>query len=258
MIIGIIQARTSSSRLPGKVLKDILGRPMILHQIFRHQKSKFLDEIIIATSKNEDDDLLADILKKQRILVSRGSLDDVLDRFYEAAKRFEPAKEDYIVRLTGDCPLHDPDVLDEVIQTCVEGSFDYYSNGLEPHYPDGLDVEMFRFGILEQIHQIANLPSEREHVTSYIHTRLRNKIKFGAHKPDFDLSHHRWTVDTPKDFYFVRKVYESIYPKNHDFGMYDVLALLEREPDLIDINASSSRNEGYIASLNKDKGNEGG
>ena len=253
MIIGVIQARTSSRRLPGKVLRKILGKPMIMHQIYRHQKSKFLDKIIVATSTDKQDDTLVNLLTRENVLVFRGSLNDVLKRFYETAKSLNPCQEDYIVRLTGDCPLHDPSVLDEVIKKCIEGNFDYYSNGVEPHYPDGLDVEIFKFGILDLINKAAVLSSEREHVTSYIYTHLVDKIKYSAHKTDFDLSHHRWTVDTPEDLFFVRKIYESIYPNNNDFNMYDVLALLEREPALNNINSGASRNEGYKMSLEKEQ-----
>jgi spore coat polysaccharide biosynthesis protein SpsF len=249
MIVAILQARCSSTRLPNKVLKPLLGAPMIRRQIERIKRAKLIDELVVATSTDPSDDALANICNDARIRVFRGSLEDVLDRVYRAAVECAP---DYVVRLTADCPLIDPEVIDDVIRSCQADNCDYSSNGVEPTYPDGLDVEVMRLAVLERAWHEARLPSEREHVTPYIY---RHPELFTAcHvKNDVDLSHLRWTVDNAEDFQFVTRIYNALYPSKPAFVTQDVLALLELHPDWSEVNRHISRNEGMKKSLLADQ-----
>ncbi len=249
MFLAILQARCSSSRLPNKVLRPIMGKPMLQLQIERLRRSRKIDKLVVATSDQPSDDPLALLCEDQAILCYRGSLDDVLDRFYQAHRLYQA---DHIIRLTGDCPLADPEVIDLVIAEHVNSKADYTSNTLEPSYPDGLDVEVFKSEALERAWAEAQLCSEREHVTPYI---IKNSDLFMHHKVQnpTDLSGLRWTVDNPEDFDFVTKVYESLYPNNVNFDMQDVLDLLGSKPELVTINAHLIRNMGYSASLRNDK-----
>ena len=246
MILGILQARISSTRLPGKVLKPILGIPMLLHQIKRIQRAKLVDKLIVATSLEQADDELENMCKGNGIQCFRGSLEDVLERFYQAAKLFKP---EHIVRLTGDCPLTDPEIIDQVIEVHLRGNFDYTSNALEPTYPDGLDVEVLRFSVLERARQEATLSSQREHVTLYIYQNPL-EFKIGVVKGKPDLSALRWTVDEPQDFALVKDVYEFLYPQNPNFTTKDILEYINIHSELKEINNGFVRNEGLTKSLN--------
>lgn len=248
MILGVLQARTTSTRLPGKVLKPILGIPMLLRQLERVKNARLIETLIVATSQDITDDPIEKLCRENNITCFRGQLDDVLDRFYQAAKPFNP---DHVVRLTGDCPLSDPVLIDQVISYHITNNFDYTSNTIEPTYPDGLDVEVFRFSSLEQAWQEAILPSHREHVTPFIHQQP-NRFKIGKVKNNVDLSHLRWTVDEHLDFILVEKIYETLYLNNPMFSTKDILLLLENKPELVKINSDYQRNEGYIKSLVKD------
>jgi len=246
MVVAILQARFSSTRLPGKVLKSILGDPMLLHQLRRIKRSTLIDSLVVATSLDTLDDDIEQLCLRNDIKCFRGSLNDVLDRFYNAAKKFN-AK--VVVRLTGDCPLTDSSVIDKVIQYYLDNDFDYASNAVDSTYPDGLDVEVFSFEALEQAWKYANLPSQREHVTPFI----RDNFKVGEVKNKIDLSYLRWTVDEPEDFEFVTKIYEMLYESNQNFGFQDVLNLIVKNPELILINSKFERNEGYKKSLIEDE-----
>ncbi len=248
MILAVLQARVSSSRLPGKVLATIAGRPMLLHQIDRVSRARGLDELVVATSDGPEDDAIAALCHANGIHCARGSLDDVLDRFVTAARPFSPER---VVRLTGDCPLADPAVIDTVIDFAIEGDFDYATNAIEPTFPDGLDVEVAKMGALEMAWREAALRSEREHVTPFLHKQPQ-KFRVGHFRSEPDLSAMRWTVDEPADLEFVRAVYDRLWPADPEFGMQDVLDLLQREPQLAQINASHTRNEGYAISLEND------
>ena len=173
---------------------------------------------------------------------------DVLDRFYQAAKDRYPR---FVVRLTGDCPVIDPSVIDSVVRYCVAGDFDYASNTLTPTFPDGLDVEVFKFESLEIAWREATLPSQREHVTPFMYQQPE-RFKTGNYAGPRDLSYLRWTVDETSDFELIRRIYESLYPIKPDFNTDDILALLEREPELKELNAALKRNGGYQQSLAKD------
>lgn len=245
----ILQARLSSTRLPGKVLKNIVNKPMLALQVERIKVSRLIDHVIIATSIEQDDDAIAHLCEKLDIACFRGNLNDVLDRFYHASKLFP---SDHVVRLTGDCPLIEPEIIDQVIALHLTRGADYTSNCLIPCLPDGLDVEIFTSQALTQSWQQAKKPSEREHVTQYI---LNHKEQFTIENYQYspDLSMHRWTVDEPNDFELVEKIYQYLYPNNPNFTMADVLILLKQHPHLIEINSKFSRNQGLTESKAFDK-----
>lgn len=249
MILGVLQARVSSSRLPGKVLAPIAGQPMLLQQIDRVRRARKLDELVVATSDCPDDDAIAALCQANGILCARGSLDDVLDRFVTAARPFAP---EHVVRLTGDCPLADHAVIDAVIDFAVSGGFDYATNAIKPNFPDGLDVEVARMEALETAWREATLRSEREHVTPFLH-KQPERFRIGHYPSQPDLSALRWTVDEPADLQFVRAVYDRLWHANPDFALNDVLELLERESELGRINDAYARNEGYAISLENDQ-----
>lgn len=248
MILAILQARVSSSRLPGKVLKDILGAPMLLRQIERIKRAITIDKLVLATSTESSDGPLENLCFENRISCFRGSLNDVLDRFYQAALPYKP---EHVVRLTGDCPLADPVLIDRLIQHHLDGGYDYSSNCVEPTWPDGLDAEIFRFSCLEEAWREATLPSQREHVTPFIRQQ-RERYRIGSIKNTVDMSQLRWTVDEPEDFELVSHIYASLYPSNPTFSTADILDLMENDVELKNINALYKRNEGYAASLLKD------
>jgi spore coat polysaccharide biosynthesis protein SpsF (cytidylyltransferase family) len=249
MILAILQARISSTRLPGKVLKPILGKPMLQHQIERTLRSKRIDKLILATSTDPSDNDLEMLCQKMNLPCYRGDLDDVLDRYYQAALLYDPQ---HVVRLTGDCPLIDPFMMDQVIEFYLAGGYDYATNTLEPTFPDGLDVEIFSFPALKEAWTTANLPSEREHVTQFI-CNHPHMFKIGDLRGERDLSHHRWTVDEPQDFEFVTRIYEALHSKKPGFGMADILEFLSRNPEISEINQDIKRNEGLEKSIQEDK-----
>ena len=249
MVLAIVQARLSSTRLPGKVLMPILGRPMLWRQLERVKLAKSIDHLIVATSDQPEDRQLVSMCREFGVECYCGSLDDVLDRFYRAASHYEA---DHIVRLTGDCPVADPQVIDAVIEYYRSGNCDYGSNGNPFTFPDGLNVEVMSFDCLEHAWREAKLPSQREHVTPFIWQQPeRFKLANFIHDPD--LSHLRWTVDEPEDFEFITKVYEALYPDNPTFTMANILRFLEVRPELSDLNAGFERNEGFEKSLMEDK-----
>jgi spore coat polysaccharide biosynthesis protein SpsF len=239
--LAILQARMSSTRLPGKVLLRVCGKPLLAHQIERVRRAKRIDELVVATSADSSDDPLQALCESIGVRCHRGSLDDVLDRFIGAAKDFEPG---YVVRLTGDCPLADPQVIDKVIAAAQEPGVDYASNALHPTYPDGLDVECMRYEVLHQAAREARKPSEREHVTPFIHTQPQ-RFALRDVKNDVDLSHLRWTVDEPADFVFVSQVFDWMYPTKPAFDMNDVLDFERSHPEIARINRKIERNAGY-------------
>jgi len=250
-ITAIIQARTGSTRLPNKVLLQINGRPLLWHVINRLKFSKKIDEIVLATTVNPSDDLLEDFAKTNGINYFRGSENDVLDRYYQCAKKYEP---DVVIRITADCPLIDPEVVDRVVENFIKlkDECDYCANVLPPTFPDGLDTEVFWFKTLEKAWNEAKYNSEREHVTAYIY---KNPDKFKLHNVanEIDYSGLRWTVDTENDFNFVKEVYQQIGKDKEIFYMRDILELLEKKPELKEINSNSKRNEGYEKSVAEDK-----
>lgn len=230
---AIVQARMGSTRLQGKVLKPILGKPMLERQLERMRRARSLDGIVIATTEHAGDDPLAAFAVAQGLPVFRGSERDVLSRYAGAARTFGV---ETVVRVTSDCPLIEPSLIDEAVGVFSAGGADYVSNMLEPTYPYGLAVEVFSSRSLEQAAARAVQPAEREHVTPYLYW---NPGQFRPHALRMapDLSHHRWTVDTPEDLELVRRVYGALYPSNPAFGMADILALLDANPSWAAINA---------------------
>ena len=220
-ILAIIQARMGSSRLPGKVLKEIMGKPILWHVINRVSKSRLISEVVVATTYQKEDLAIVEHCASQGIRVFAGSDDDVLDRYYQVAKLCRP---DHIVRITADCPLHDPAVIDMVIQKHLDLDNDYTSNTLEETFPDGLDCEVFKFSALEQAWKNAKLVSEREHVTPYI--KQGKQFKKYSIVDSVDHSQYRWTLDMDKDFSFISKIFEELYSDNPNFDKDDIYQLL--------------------------------
>ena len=233
-VVVIIQARMKSTRLPGKVLKTIAGKPMLAHVIERLKDTKLVNGIAIATTVKEEDRIILKLANDSGVKNFAGSEEDVLDRYYQAAKRY-PA--DVIVRITSDCPLIDPEVVDKVIAFYLreKDMVGYVSNSLRRSYPRGLDTEVFSFEVLKRAWQEAKEPHQREHVTPYIceHPEIFHLANVENSE---DLSYMRWTVDEERDLEFVREVYKRLYKEGEIFLMEDILTLLRKEPQLMEIN----------------------
>ena len=231
----IIQARMTSTRLPGKVLKPVLAKTLLEHQLERLKRVTNADGFVVATTTNETDQPIVDLCNALGVPVSRGPEGDVLARYYEASKAHQA---DVVVRVTSDCPLIDPAVVAEVIgfYQSHTAAYDYVSNTLERTYPRGLDVEVFPFSLLEKAHREATQAEEREHVTPFIYRRPQQfRIYQVQQSPSH--AHERWTVDTPEDFELIRRVLEALYPEKPQFLQADVLALLDAHPDWRALNA---------------------
>lgn len=222
MILAILQARMSSSRLPGKVMAPVLGAPMILRQLERLRRSRQVDRLVVATSVDASDDPLAALLESIGADVVRGPLDDVLGRFLLVLERHPDAE--LVCRLTADCPLTDWRVLDAVIEAVQREGVDYGNNTLVRTFPHGLDVEVMRPEALRIAGREAQSRHDREHVTPFLYERPdRFRLTYIAHEPS--LAHLRWTVDYPEDLEFVRHVYETLHPADPDFGTEAIAAL---------------------------------
>jgi len=232
--VVIIQARMTSTRLPGKVLKDVLGKPLLGYQLERVGRCRTVDEIVVATTVNATDDPVAEFVTGEGLRVWRGSEADVLSRYAEAA---EMAGADLVVRLTADCPLIDPALVDQVVETLRDSNppLDYVSNTTPRTLPMGLDAEGIRGTALMAAHREAEARQEREHVTPFLYNHKdRFACHYLLHEPP--ITGHRWTVDHPEDFELVRRILEALYPVNPAFTYQDVLALLEQHPDWPSIN----------------------
>ena len=252
MISVIIQARLSSLRLPGKVLQEVNGRPLLSYMLERVSAAKTLDWVVVITSVEPSDDPIVGLCQDENIPCYRGSLDDVLDRYYQAALQM---KCDVVVRLTGDCPLIDPRVIDTVVSVYQAGQYDYVANTAPPDdatFPDGMDVEVFSFAALERAWREAKKPSEREHVTFYF---WKNPQLFSTFRYDLpeDLSKYRLTVDYREDFEVISAALTELYPQNSQFTMDDVIAFLEAHPDILVKNAHIASNLGWQPALERDK-----
>lgn len=233
MLIAIVQARMTSRRLPGKVLSDVLGEPMLLRQLERVARAR-LDGLVVATSTDESDDPIESAVGAAGYRCYRGSLDDVLDRVHGAA-RSEQATD--VIRLTADCPLVDAGVVDEIVGVHRRERNDYTSNTLERTYPDGVDVEVIAIRALDRAWKHATGPEEREHVTPYIYHNPA-LFRLGNASAAEDHSQMRWTVDYPEDLQLVREVFAALYPSDPEFSYRDVLELFRRRPELESINAA--------------------
>jgi len=247
MTIGcIIQARMGSSRLPGKVLKEVKGKPMLFYVLDQTSNSKLIDKIVVATTTNPEDKAILETVKNLGYDTFAGSEGDVLDRYYQAAKKFN---FDIVVRITADCPLVDPEIIDKTIKKFQDEGADYCCNQAPPTHPDGLDVEVFTFDGLEKSWNDAKWSSEREHVTFYFN---KNKdFKLANYANPVDLSSLRVTVDEPEDYELVKKIIEKV--NKSPILLADILDLFEKEPELKGMNSQYERNAGHKKALDNDK-----
>jgi spore coat polysaccharide biosynthesis protein SpsF len=236
MKIGaIIQARMGSTRLSGKVMKELEGKTVLEHVIERAKQLKLIDEIIIATTIHDRDTVIEAEALRCGVKAFRGSEDDVLSRYYYAAKENEL---DIVVRITSDCPLIDPKVLDEIIQFYLKNDYEIVSNAgsdlSNRTYPRGLDTEVFSFKVLENAFKNAKEIYQREHVTPYIYEKSGCTYYY---KNDIDYSRYRLTLDTDEDFKLISEIYKYLYHGKHDFYLSDIVELFAKQPELFDINA---------------------
>ncbi len=249
-VVAIIQARLSSTRLPKKVMLDIEGKTVLERVVERIIFANITDKVIVATSIDKSDDAIEVLCRNIGTDCYRGSLNDVLDRFYNGARK---NKADHIVRITADCPLIDPEMVKTVVKTHLAKGADYTTNTLKETYPDGEDVEVMKFSALEKAWENAKLLSEREHVTPYI----RNHPEIFSHESIEnveDLSTHRWTLDNPEDYEFIKSVFSHYFKKQIEmFGINNVLEFLQDNVEVVSINKHIKRNEGYAKSLQEDK-----
>lgn len=235
----ILQARMSSMRLPGKVLLPINGKPMIYRQIERIRQARSVDELIVATSIDVSDDSLATFLTEMGVKVFRGSLQDVFSRYLEIAIEVKPTT---VIRLTGDCPLVMPALLDEMVEKFTKSNVDYLSNTLEPSFPDGLDIEIFNVRVLARLSEYALSNFEREHVTVGIYNR-RGVFSCQNFLNYVDLSKMRWTVDHPEDLTFVRQIFSAFKGSEASFTFKEVLDFLDKNPNIYTEISPDRRNE---------------
>ena len=251
MIVAIIQARMDSSRLPNKVMLPLEGKSVLWHVVDRVRNSRIVDSVVVATSDHNSNDAIRNFCKANGIECISGSEDDVLDRYYKVVNHYNLEDSDHVVRITADCPLIDPSIVDDVINYHLLSGSDYTSNTIEPTFPDGLDCEVVKVSALKQAWKEAKMKSEREHVTLYIysHPELFEILNYAGKQ---NLSHMRWTLDESEDYQFIKQIYQELAKSRETFNMQDVLALLERSPDLSTINARFARNEGLAKSLRDD------
>lgn len=240
-IAVIIQARMGSTRLPGKIMKEIQGKKILWHVVERVKRSKLINQITIATTDDPADNEIEDFCKENKIDCFRGDEENVLDRYYQAAKQ---NNAEMIVRVTSDCPLVDPGILDKLIHLFLNGNYDYVSNNMPPTYPHGLDAEVFSFSSLEKAWRESKLKEEREHVTPYIRKNPK-KFKIGNLSNSKDLSKLRWTLDFKEDFELITKIYSLLgdKAKTHNFNWLDILQLFKLNPELYKINKDVKWND---------------
>lgn len=239
---AIIQARTGSTRLPNKIIKKIGDKTVLEHVIERVKQTKRIDDIVIATTNEETDDIIVDYAKKNKVNYYRGSEEDVLARYYEAAKKFN---SDTVVRITSDCPVIDPYIIDLLIEFYQKHNYDILTNAgpdvSQRTYPRGLDTEVFSYKALEKAYINASEKYQREHVTPYMYENFNNYV----YKSDKDYSYHRWTLDTQEDFELIKKIFEHLYKGKHDFYLKDILNLFDNNPLLYEINQHISQKKIY-------------
>jgi len=248
-VLTIIQARKSSTRLPSKVLLDLEGKSVLEHVIFRLQRCKLAGELIVATTINREDLRIVKRCAEIGISVYCGCEEDPLERYYQAAGLFGGS---HIIRIKADCPLIDPEIVDDAIRLHLESGADYTGNTLKRTYPIGQDVEILTYATLKRVWQNANLFSEREHITLYIpkHPDIFN-IKHLEYAEN--LSGKRWTMDYPEDYELIRVIFKNLYQKDPAFGMRDVLDFLSRNPMLESLNSHISNDVGVQKSMRNDR-----
>jgi spore coat polysaccharide biosynthesis protein SpsF len=236
-VIAIIQVRMSSTRLPGKVLQDLGGRPVLDRMIERVMRAKQVTETVVATTTDPLDQPIVELCQRLRTPVFRGSLPDVLDRYYQCAVDY---RADYVVRLTGDCPLIDPDLIDQVVKALLDNPVDFTCNRLPPPFartfPIGLDVEACTFEALGNAWKNATAKHDREHVMPYLY-EVPGRFRVKQMQNDVDYGNLRWTLDTPEDLELLREVIKRLDNRN-DFSWHEVLAFFVKDPDLARINSS--------------------
>ncbi len=242
-IIAITQARTASTRFPNKIMNKIKGKTLLNIHINRIKKSKKINAIIIATTNKRKDDIIELESNKLNVSCYRGDEEDVLDRFYRAAKPYNP---DFVVRLTSDCPLIDPSLIDMIIKKTINSNVDYCSNTLIESYPDGQDIEVFSFNSLKKAWSKSKLTSEREHVTPYM---KKNFKILNIHSNNMKFNKVRMTVDDPKDFLVIKKLVKNL-GLNEKWENYSKLYL--KDKTISNTNKSIIRNEGYLKSIKND------
>jgi spore coat polysaccharide biosynthesis protein SpsF len=231
-VVAIIQARMGSTRLPGKVLMDLGGEPVLVRVVERTRRAKTLDEIVVATSDLAADNAIAQLCVERSWHYFRGSAADVLDRYYRAAVA---TRADVIVRITADCPLIDPDVVDLVVGEFLKQGADYASDDNPRTFPRGLDAEVLTFSALERAWNEGKEAYQREHVTPFVYEHPEWFSLISVHN-DTDYSQYRWTLDNVEDLELLHAVYQKLGNRD-DFGWREVLALMEREPELAELNA---------------------
>lgn len=231
-VVAIIQARMGSTRLPGKVMKDLGGATVLARVVNRTRRAKLLDQVVVATSTAPGDDVIVEECRRLGVPWFRGDEQDVLDRYYQCARQFEA---DAVVRITSDCPLIDPELIDATVQRFLEEKPDYATNGLPVSFPRGLDVEVLSAEALGRAWREAQQPYERVHVTPYFYEK-QGRFRVASISAARDFGDQRWTLDTAEDFELIRAIYHQF--GNHDeMRWQDVLKLLEREPELLALNA---------------------
>ena len=238
---AIIQARLSSTRLPGKILKKVVNKTLLEHIIERIKYSKYIDNIIVATTKNKIDNQICQLLNKIGISYYRGSEEDVLERYYQTAIKFGC---EYISRVTADNPFVDPKVTDQVIKMFMKEKLDFAYNDKPPTYPEGINAEIFTFKALQKAQKESMDSFEREHVTQYFY-RHPELFKQQNMKNNVDLSYLRWTVDTLDDFRMAQEVYRKLYNDKPIFLMNDILKLIEKYPSIAKMNENVKRSYMY-------------
>ncbi|MFC1917386.1 cytidylyltransferase domain-containing protein [Chloroflexota bacterium] len=237
-VVVVVQARMRSARLPGKVLREIFGKPMLWHLVTRVQKAEYVDEVVIAATVNQEDDNLEKFAIDNSLGIYRGSENDIVDRIYHAGEKYSA---DVIVRIWGDCPLVDPVLVDRVLGKFIEGGYDYADNTHPVTYPPGMEFEVYSFRLLEKIWREVTDPYYREYPFEYVND-YRDAIKTFYDKSDVDLSHIHLTVDYVEDFELVVEIFNNLQDEKDTFHLEDILKLLEREPNLTRANQDLARN----------------
>lgn len=237
--VAIVQARMTSTRLPGKIMRPVLGKPLLELLVERIKRAKGVDEVVIATTTNADDDQVEGLTQRLGIGCFRGSEHDVLDRVLRAAHAFDAG---LIVEITGDCPLIDSRVIDKLLEVYHANDYDYVANVLKRTYPRGLDTQVFATSVLDEVARLTDDPVDHEHVSLYIY---EHPERFKLHNVESGLPEEYWdlrlTVDTPDDFELIRRIYEELYPSNPAFAIEDIVELFHRQPELRSINEHISQ-----------------
>lgn len=248
-IVCIVQARMSSTRLPNKVLLPLAGKS-VLSQVFNQLSfSKLINKVVLATSIDKSDDQLEEWAINNEKDFFRGSLENVLERFICAARKFNA---DIVIRITADCPLIDPELVDICITEFIQGDYAYFTNTNPPTFPDGLDCEIIKLSALERAYKEAKLKSEIEHVTPYIRNHPEI-FKIGNYSSEKNYEFHRWTLDNEEDYEVIKRIYNELYEEGKFIPWRNVIEFLENHPEVAEINSKIKRNEGFAKTLEEDK-----